>query len=777
MTIRTGPWIPLVLALALTTVSLAPTVTGASHEAEPTPAESWQAIASSLDEGAVEDARATYEQRFADAASTAPRAKAAIESAWGRAQQADPGSAEYTVASQIVEKALLAVAYAQIHDAATTGDVDAASAYFEVLATKFDGEDELPEAKAAFGNLTADGLPTAVETLDAEYRALITSKVYHEAEETPDLLAGGNATIAAKEAAEARGYAFSLLDHLAEVLGNGTADELHAELGELVEFALAGETDGARKEAEEIHDLLATYGLATVPREKLTAFETYESHLEEHAFDEAEAVYEDAFAAEAAEYAPAADQRVHQAFEDAGNISEDAAPGELDVQIQILEKAILEISWKVGFHELAENEIDDGLAWLAPAAEKFGWLTDRPEKARPLGHIAASNEATSPHVSDATDNLAERFLDKVYEEIDEVFINWETPATAREKAIEGVLYYQPIRDEVARQLSQEQADALDRHLTTLFDATTAENRTQAEAAAGKARGLLDAFSNAGEEVSELDAVLRDLERTLSIINAEIDEHFEYKERGNAAKAQEEIEESKAFIAKARATFDDHRDELEAIDAEAASSVDENIATISSLLEQDSRIGEIPPIVDETVELLDAFRASQPAGPAVDVRIGPAEPLDGHIEIPVALVGVPSDGFSAQATLTYDADAFSVDDVEIPVQVGASDTSTPGEIRFNAAGTDVGEGPVTVARVTITPGSGVTQANLDLSVETLTDAQGEPLRLGNVTGNDVDLSSTDGPTGDATQQPAPAPGPMAALAGLASAAFVAARRRR
>lgn len=745
-------WIAPLLALALT---IAPaTGLASSHGEEASPAEAFAAVVSSLGDGNVDEAQAAYEDRFQGVAE-APHAEGAVDDALADAAGADPGTAEYKAASQVAKKGLLAISYRAVQEAVAADDAEQAQAHVDVLFTKFDGDEQLADSKAAFAD-EATGLDEALATLEGELGRLLTAKVYAEATETPELLPDEPAT-AAKEAGEAAGYALGLRQAATDSLGEDGADKLFEELDGLVEHALASEPDATRAEAEEVRELVAELALQQIREDELDARERFFAALDDGDLDRAETIYEDAFAEHASEYAPEAHDRVQQALEDARQ----AEGPDLTVQHQILAKSLLAVAWDVGFTELAEDEVDLGAAYLALLVEKLDDRSDPGAIGIQLGHVQASQAGDGAHVDELRAELTSALVDKVHAELDEVFINWEDRETAREKAIEGVLYYQPIDDVLANRLSEEDAEHLDDELRGVYDATTAGDREEAEAEADEAREILDAFANAGRDVSELDRARQEIQRTLGIITVEIEEYEEATAEGDTQTAQEEVAESKAFIRKALSTLEDNREGFEEVDAEAAEALEADMQEIQTRLEAEDNLTAIPDLVDQATQRLASFEASEPAGPAVDVRFGEPEPLEEGFRVPVQLVDVPGGGYSVQATITYDESQLTVDEVEVPAEVGAS-TTAPGEVRFNAASTDASNQP-TIALLHLTPAEGA-EPELAIDVETLTDDQGDQLSVGNVSGERLALSSA----GEATQ-PAPGVGlPALVLVGLAAA---------
>jgi hypothetical protein len=751
----TRTWTPLLLALAL---AIAPTtaLAGYHEDPNPSPAEDFAEIQQALDEGEADRAQSAWERSFAEREGP-QQAHRAVDRALDDVRETEPGSADYAYASQTIEKATLAVS---AHVALATEDPDEARTYFAVLTDKF-GNESLTESRAALADASQEDLPDAQATLETEYTDLITAKVYAETEETAELIDAEPVT-AAKEAGEAYGYALSLLDAVEADLG----DEAREELAELGNKMLAEDQEAVEAEAEEVLDTLAAHGVHQLPAAKTQARQAFLSALDKGEIDRAETIYEDSFAEHASEYASDAHDRIQRAFEDIEN----ASGANRTVQHQILAKSLLAVGWHVGFTELAEEETDTGLAYLALLVDKFDDPEDPGELATALGHVEASEDPTDAHLDAFRQTATDTLTDKVTEEIDEVFINWDDRETAREKAIEALVYYHPIHDQVAHTLSEDDADHLRDELEGLYEATTAGDKEEAEHEAEEARGVLTSFANAGQEVSQLDRALQDIGSTLDIITVEIEEYVEYKEKGDDEKAQEEIDESKAFIAKAKTTFEDHREQLEAIDADAAEALATDLGEIETRLENEEELASIPDVVERARERLSAFDTVDEDRPAVDVRIGDPEPADEGFRVPIQLVDFPTEAYAFQATITYDADALTVRSADIPVDVG-SHTIEDGQVRFNAASPDAEEDPV-VAELLLDPADANAEPELSIDVEEIADDQGDPFRVGNVTGQQLELASA---STDATaSNPTPAAGVGLLLAGLTATALLARR---
>ncbi len=775
--------IPLLLALALVTVPLLPSVAAGSHEAT-SPRQAWTSMGDALDAGDVSTARGAYQDAFAPVAEHAPRAEAAIQTAFDTAETASTGSPAYSVAQQTIEKGAVAIAYHAFQQAAADGNVETAQAHAEVLFEKFPEDDALEEAKQALPNATSQTLADAAATLEDEYLDLIAATVYAETSETPDLLAGGDTATAASEAGEAVGYGLSLHASVEATLGTGTADRLETELTGLAEHVLAGAEDEVREEADEILGILAAYGLATAPRETVDAFHAYKDEMGNGNWSTAQAIYNETFAEEAEEYAATAHERIGDAFPAAREAANAEATGDLVVQRQILAKTILDVAWQVGFHELREGEIHEGLAYIAVLADKFTWFEDEPEPALSLGHIAASNQAADAHVDAVEDGLADEIVSKIRAELEETFFNWNDTVTAREKAIEALVYARPAFGWFEAELGKAPTEELFDELEVFYNATTERDRDAAEAASEEITTLLDQLT-AGEGASELETLLVNLEDKIDFIAEEYRGYQTAKEAGDEREARVEMGEARAFTNSSRDLVEEIRELLADADEAALDALRGHLDAIEELLVDRGDVEALETEVTAAIDALDRFRQATLTGPAVDVAVGPADLEDGTATVPIRLANLPEAGYSVQANVTYDASVITVEDVEIPAAVGASDTATEGVIRFNAA--DTSGGTAIVAEVTTRVEGAVTEASFDVSIETLTDSEGEPLRMGNVTGTQLDLASadqgsdgtdddggTDG-VGDA-EQPAPGVGALVAILAASLVALGLARRR-
>lgn len=747
-------------ALALLTVPLAALAPASAQSSGP--AEDFDSVTASLADGDAEAASSTYQETFAGPADHAPTAKQNVEDALATASQLDPDATEYALAAKTVEKGLLAVSYHATVQAALAGDGDTARAHLDVLTTAFD-EGTFADAEAAFEGAQGEALADAAATLNTSYREHVALETLHEAEEVPELIEAGETDQAAAEAAEAGGYALGLNQAVEASLGTDRAEDLRAHLGNLTQAALAEDADAAATAAEQVSAIVAEHGLATLPDEKFEAFHAYKDQLGEDRFEDAQATLDEAFGEEGREYAPEAFDSALEALAAAENATTEERAADRTVQGQIAKKSVLEVAWTVGFHELREGEIHEGLEYVAVNADKFGWTEDRPERAHPLGLTAATGEAGAERVDAIRDALGDKHADKVREETEEVFINWDDVETAREKAIEGVLYAAPAEAYFEAELGVDATSELLEEVDALYQATTDRDRDTADEAADEILTLLDQLA-AGEGASDLEKVLVDLEGKIDFVAEEYRGYHEAKEAGDEGEAETEMGEARAFTNRSLSVVEENADMLQEADAEAYDTLVAHLEETEAILDDTGSLEALEAEVDAALEALDAFRATQASGPAVDVEIGTAEPADGAFVIPVRLVGVPEAGFSFQAQVGYDANAVTVEDVEVPADVGAS-TVEEDTVRFNAAGTGLDASTVTVARLTVQPVDASTEASFDVSVETLTDEAGEPMRQGNVTGTTVTMSDT-----GSGQAPAPAPGALVlvtVLGGLAA----------
>lgn len=755
----------IVVVIALLTTAALP-LAGAQRSDQ---AQRREAIVDHLADGDVTQAQQVYNNTFRAPADAVPHARDAAEDGFAAARSADVDSTDYVVASQQIKKSLLAVAAANVDAAVADGDADAARAWFDVLHVKF-GE-ELSDSKAAFDDATDQDVDEAHGVFLDEYRDLITAEVYHETAEVTGLIEGGYTKIAAKEAAEGRYYYASIEAHVPTVLGDQTGNTLAHELDELIDYAKAGNADEARTEAGEILDMLAHYALATAEDEKAEAYLEVKDHLGNEDVDAAETAYVEAFGEEGGEYAASADARVRQALDDARAALDAGDEVEYEVQSQLIAKGILDVGTRVAFAELREEEVDEGLEYFAPVVEKFGWADEPNEGALAVGHAAADNAVGDDRFEQIKAGVSAKFLDKVRAETDEVFINWDDPPTAREKAIEGVAYYHPARSYVVDILGEDPDRHLVQELRVLYNATTARDRAEAEDAADEVRTLLDQVASGGREVTEVDSLVNDLRGKVEFVLEEYRGYETAKADGNEDEAQVELGEAKAFTKGAKQKLKANRQMLDEIDEDSVDQVLANLDEISGILNETGSIDRVDALVTESVDLLVALKAG-PVEETVTVAFGTPEPGDGGTAVvPVTLEGVPEDGFAFQAEVSYDASVVTVEGVEVLTQVGSS-TTGDGTVTFNAAATEAPGGTATVAELTLAVDDPTAETvALDVTVQDLTDAQGEPLGVKSVEGDSVDLASVAG-TGTL-----PGFAGVAALAALVVATLVFARTRR
>ncbi len=766
-----------VTALLLSTALLAAPVLAGSHGNQTddrAPTQAWQDLKAGLSQGDVDQARQAYQASLAPHAEAFPAAAQAIEEALATAGNATPEDLAYIAANQQADKATYALAAANLAQAAEAGDTEEARAWFELLSTKFDGADELPRTKAAVADLTEVGLDEALSIFQTEYRDLITSKVYKETQETAELLEAGEQATAVKEAGEARWYHLSNQASVTQVLGQEAGEHLVAGLDELIEAALADDNEAASQEATEILTSLARFALATVPAEKAQAFSAYKASIAEGDLATANATYQEAFGEAAREYAPEAHDRILAAFGNLETALDQGDQAEAGVQAQILKKSVLEISHTVAFHELTEAEIHEAMEHVAVLTDKFGWTDQAPERVLALGHIDAKDQVTDQQLTQAKRGVAEVFLSKVREETEEVFLHWNDTATAREKAIEGVLYYRPADGYVTDVLGASPAAELLEELEKLYDATTARDRVAADQAAAEVVKLLDQVAADGGEVTELDALISNLHGKISFVGEEYRGYVEALEAGDQQEADTELGEAKAFTRASLKKIQETRATLDEADPQATDDLVATLEEVAKLIEADADLADVQAGIDEALTLLD--RIEQGAVPGtVTVHLGPAEGDDaGTVEVPVRLDGLPEGGVAFQARLTYDPGALRATDVrsDLDVQADSIDAET-GTVTFNGASTGAPAGPVAVISFEVLDPSAET-AQLDLELTELTDDQGKILGVKSVEGQDLDLTTASTETGAA---PAPGPGLGLVLAIVATAGLALGRRDR
>lgn len=746
------------------------------HAGDRAPAKAWQDLKAALTPADASEAWQVYRGHLAPHAAAAPEAAKAIEGGLSLVENASsPEDPDAIVGSQQADKATYALAYANLQAAAEADDLETAQAWFDLLATKFDGEDDLVESKAAFEGATTETLDDAVATLDEEYQAIITAKVYKETVETPELLEAGEQAIAIKEAAEGRWYFLSIDAVVAERLGDERRDALRADLDELVSLAREGSDEAVSDKAEEVLAHVATFALTSAPQAKADAFAAYKEAIGQGDVDQAREIYADAFAETTEEYASDAHERIQAGLDALETALAQGDEAEVKVQAQIVKKGILESSYKVAIHELTEGETTEGLEHFAVLVSKFAWLEQENDGALAVGKIAASGSVDDDLLLQAKRGVAAKFLDKVREEVEEVFIHWDDPATAREKAMEGIAYQRPALDHVTDVLGQAPAEELLAELEELYEATTAGDRAAADAAAAEVVKLLDQVEAGGQEVTELDSLVSDLRGKISFVGEEYRGYFEAQEAGDEQEADTELGEAKAFARASRDRIDTNRALIDETDPGAADELLATLDEILALIEADAPLSEVETLVDDALVQLEALKQAGVPG-TVTVRLGPGETSDGALVVPVHLEGLPTDGVAYQATLSYPSELLRAIDVSSELEVGAGTIDeAAGEVRFNGASTTTPTGAV--ARITFEVlDASASAASLDVTVTELTDGAGNALGVANVEGDQLSLPSGAGASADhADQAPTPTPGALVVLA-LISLAALAVRRR-
>ncbi len=759
---------------------------GTTDDGQPDYTAKWKGIKTSLSNGNVGQAHSTYNTTFAPHANASTTARDAIESGFSTLHGAEPGSLDYVAAKQQVDKAHYALAFANVEDEVSAGDADAARAWFGLLEAKFGTA--LAGSSTAFANASTQvELDAALATLTTEYRDVSLMKVHKEVTETPELLEAGEQATAVKEAAEGRWYYLGIQAHVAEVLGTEAETELRSELNELIEFAKQGDLATTQEEAREALEFVENYALATLPREKADAFSTIKSHISAGNVSAAQAHYEDEFGHEAEEYAARAHERVLGGFENLTAAQDADDEAEVAVQAQIVKKGILDVATKVAFTEFEEaaaeaeaGALQEGLEYYAVVAQKFGWdQGDAPEGVRAVGKFAATNAVGDADLDVAERATAEKYLDKVREEIEEVFIHWDDDAAkAREKAIEGVAYFHPASVYATQVLGEAPVEELQQELEKLYDATTAQDRAAADEAAAEAVKLLDQIESGGAEVTELDSLVNNLVGKVEFVLEEYEGYFEAKEAGDETEANTEMGEAQAFTKGAREKTLANEAILREADSEAVDEILANLDEVATVLNgsshDDATLAQVETLVTETVSLLERIRTANVEGTVTVVLGAPTAGAEaGTFQVTVSLEGVPSDGGAFQAAVSFDPNVVKVTNVDVLADVGAG-TVEDGKVRFNAAFTEAQGGTVEVSVLTLELVDETAETvNLEVTVEDLTDSQGEALGVKSIEGTTVDVASV-----GAGANGAPGFGTVLVLSvlGLAGAVGAALRRR-
>lgn len=768
----------------------------------------WAAMKADLASGNVTGARATWDASFAPAAADMKVILAAVEDAFGAvAAEPDAKTALYVSHAQIAEKGALAVAAAAVDAALANGNVDDARAWFSVLDTKFPGPDQLAASRATFTESAPDA--ALLRTIFAgEYSDIIQAKVMKEAAETPILLTV-DPIAAAKEAGEALGYHLSIDADIRARLGTGTAQAMLSILSELLRGTLAGNEPSTVFAADAIREAIGGYAIARVDGARAAAASVVMSALDgDLDIDLAEAAYLAAFRADAEAVAPKDHARIMDAFAALRNGNDTSAGAATAPDRQIIKKGILAVAYHAALHHMDGGRADEALAHAAVLAAKFRWSAETPAYLG-LGRQAAANAEDPPARALFVREAQAIFVAKVQEEVEEVFLHWDAPAKALEKAVEAEAYYQPLDSALRARIGPAEADRVVAELILLVAATREGDRARAESAQ---QGILRAmihFDTGKAPEDDSAAIVHALVGKIRFVLEEYEGYHEALAQGDTDAADQEMAEAKAFLQSSRSQFTRDRNLFPHLTEEDVAKVEANFHSMAEILGELGDIAAMRAIVQDQVVLLrgtapvkdtpkepPADEAGKPSGNdgktnatgTVILTIGNVGALGvDTFKVAVTATGLPRDGAAIQLALTYDPKVLEATNVAVEfgdVKASRIDDAT-GRVLFNGAATGNVAAIETLATVTfrVRDASIAPTTKLAIVVEELTDAASKPLGVNAITGGVVDFTLAPASTpgnpdvkGDPGTSDTPGPAVMLVLGIVGLAALVLRRRR-
>lgn len=317
-------------------------------------------------------------------------------------------------------------------------------------------------------------------------------------------------------------------------------------------------------------------------------------------------------------------QRLDGAFADAlAHLAAGQLPA-YDLDRQVVDKSLLQAAFLGTVHELQEREVGDAAAWFGVLRAKFPGATEAIAAFEAIEADPSSIGSQLPLLEAA---LVKVFTGKVREEIQEVLGNWDKPATAEEKAVEGIVYSYSVEPYVARALGAAAAEELGHELRELRGAVQRGDRVVAERAADEALALLARFEAGGREQG-LEMV-----RFLSALDGLVHEYDEYVRDGRVVdQPKYDAEVLGLFLPQLRSTWEPVRAAIAARSTEEAEHVSQDVAVLEAnvrALAPNAEVEAVALDIKTDVQRLLGEAAQAPAGDAAaalqetEARVGEA----------------------------------------------------------------------------------------------------------------------------------------------------------
>ena len=298
--------------------------------------------------------------------------------------------------------------------------------------------------------------------------------------------------------------------------------------------------------------------------------------------EQAEAKYDQVFAHQAEELDPDTAQDVESAFASVEAGVESGMVLDVTLNKQIIDKLIYKIAFMKIEEELLEEEVEEAAEWFTVMSKKFNYVQNPSTASEAMAELEADHSKVSELSPVILDDLRALFLLKVKEEITEALgAQGKQPpdnANAQKFAVEGIAYYRTIQPDVVEKLGAGTEATLFHELEEFFESAVEGNLAAMNEEAEEINTLLLTYE--GKETTGIGAAISGIIDLLHLVNIE---YIDAVSDGVIVN-QEEYNETILFITRATEEFEAVKEELDAIAADETAEVEEDLASIATMVE-------------------------------------------------------------------------------------------------------------------------------------------------------------------------------------------------
>jgi hypothetical protein len=345
--------------------------------------------------------------------------------------------------------------------------------------------------------------------------------------------------------------------------------------------------------------------------EKLTGKNATATHAALEKLEQARAKYNQVFAEEAEEHDPETAQTIESAYYNIEAAVESDTVLEVTLNKQYADKLVYKIAFIKIEEELLEAEVEEAAEWFTVMSKKFKYDQTPSAASQAMAELEADHSKIDELSPVILDDLRATFLLKVKEEIAEALeAQGKQPpdnANAQKFAVEGIAYYRTIQPDVAKKLGAEQEATLFHELEEFFEYAQKGNLAKMNEEAEEINALLLAYE--GKETTGIGAAISEIIDLLSLVNAEYIDAV----RDGQIINQEEYDETVLFINRATEKFNAVKPDLLDIAAEETTEAEDDLASIATMVENKEDTQQVSDTVQHVQAELQAILEASGSG--------------------------------------------------------------------------------------------------------------------------------------------------------------------